>query len=246
MARLQILELPMVHNGDVSETPFILVIDEYKAQRYIAGVGLEPQETNPFAGVAYEIGARGALVFEGTVEIPANNPDACEAEREQEVRPMLGDREVRNAIAADMQKMQDAHGRTESLRSARIEAEYLAVEAEEKLKASKEALLDALGMDRTRDWDDISNAIARLRKERDAQAKELERLRAGEEPGWDPYVEPTPGQWIGRWNEATPERRLDMAVQILDGMKRSRACFEADHEGQIARLKAASSRTSDA
>jgi hypothetical protein len=44
-------------------------------------------------------------------------------------------------------------------------------------KEQKGALTDALGMDQLRDWDDIRNAAAGLRKERDAQAEALERVR---------------------------------------------------------------------
>jgi len=45
-------------------------------------------------------------------------------------------------------------------------------------KESRIALLDALGMDHTRDWDDIRNAAAGIRKQRDAQAEMIERVRA--------------------------------------------------------------------
>ncbi|MEU5742021.1 hypothetical protein ABZ784_29020 [Streptomyces tendae] len=50
-------------------------------------------------------------------------------------------------------------------------------------KAQKEALTDALGMDRLRDWDDILNAVTGLRKQRDTQAAEIERLRTAGEDG---------------------------------------------------------------
>lgn len=40
---------------------------------------------------------------------------------------------------------------------------------------------------------------------------EVDRLRAGEEPGWDPLVVPTPGQWIARWNGLDPTERLRAA-----------------------------------
>jgi hypothetical protein len=41
----------------------------------------------------------------------------------------------------------------------------------------KAALTDALGMDRTRDWDDIRNTAAGLRKQRDLQSEAIERVR---------------------------------------------------------------------
>ncbi|MEU1434055.1 hypothetical protein ABZ438_08140 [Streptomyces sp. NPDC005786] len=59
MARLQILELPEGSGDD--RPPFVLVIDEW---------------TNPFHGLpnewAEKIGAQGVLVFEETIDIPAN------------------------------------------------------------------------------------------------------------------------------------------------------------------------------
>jgi hypothetical protein len=53
----------------------------------------------------------------------------------------------------------------------------------------------------------------------------------------DERIEPTPGQWIWHWNRATPEKRLSMASQILDGMKRSNDCLMADHEARLAHLR---------
>lgn len=105
-------------------------------------------------------------------------------------------------------------------------------------KEQKAALLDALGMDPTRDWDDIRNAAAGIREQRDTQAAELERLRAGEEPVTDNRVTPTPAQWIWHWNQAAPEKRLSMAAQIMTAMATADVCFTADHEVQIATLRA--------
>lgn len=72
MARLQILELP---KGDGDERPpFILVVDEYEPTRYVLGIGEDESiPVNPFEGVAERIGARQVLVFEETVDIPAND-----------------------------------------------------------------------------------------------------------------------------------------------------------------------------
>ena len=80
MARLQILELPTEHVGDDMTTPFILVIDQ--ASENIAET-LNPGDE---AGSSYaaaiqrltslplaeQIGARAVLVFEDTIDIPAN------------------------------------------------------------------------------------------------------------------------------------------------------------------------------
>jgi hypothetical protein len=65
MARLQILELPE-GSGD-GRPPFVLVVDQYK-----------PAEATPYQlihhqDIAEKIGARAVLVFEETIDIPAND-----------------------------------------------------------------------------------------------------------------------------------------------------------------------------
>lgn len=68
MPRIQILELPTEHHGDDMITPFVLVIDQVPVDH----------EGNPIIDrtqrdlVAERVGARTVLVFEDTVEIPAN------------------------------------------------------------------------------------------------------------------------------------------------------------------------------
>ncbi|MGA4896749.1 hypothetical protein ACPCAJ_02120 [Streptomyces griseoincarnatus] len=73
MARIQILPLP--EGASDERPPFALVIDEYLPRRYAIG----PDQLAPvdeFAGVAEKIGARAVLVFEETVQIPANDTSA--------------------------------------------------------------------------------------------------------------------------------------------------------------------------
>ncbi|MDX2838001.1 hypothetical protein PV377_03105 [Streptomyces ipomoeae] len=222
MARLQILELPKGTGDD--RPPFVLVADQmpstddaFKALCGSLGVA-----------TAEQIGARTVLVFEATVDIPANdipvdadgNP-LFRAQVEEQIEHALS-----NVTRAANGGRHLAQERTEITRDMHRLAKW------------KNELTHALGMDRTRDWDDIRNAAAGLRKERDVQAAELERLRTGEEPVTDQRITLTPGQWIWQWNRATPEKRLDMAAQILDGMTRSNNCFMADHETQIERLRA--------
>ena len=82
MARLQILELP---EGSGDDRPsFALVVDQYRPLRYMQGLdqGDLPEVADEFEGVAEKIGARVVLVFQETVEIPANGPslDADEVE----------------------------------------------------------------------------------------------------------------------------------------------------------------------
>lgn len=50
--------------------------------------------------------------------------------------------------------------------------------AQDDLLSRRDALLDAVGLDRTRDWDDIVNVASGLRKGRDARAAALERVRS--------------------------------------------------------------------
>ena len=62
---------------------------------------------------------------------------------------------------------------------------------------------------------------------------ELARLRAGEEPGGDPHTFPTPGQWIARFNQATPERRLNVVQALLNSADRADRCFFQAHEKRV-------------
>lgn len=220
MARLQILELPEGSGDD--RPPFVLVVDQVPAN----GDGVEALRRDLMDDyLAARTGARAVLVFEDTIDIPANDTSGYLREAEATWTP-VDEMEVLRQQARHSEEAEAIRKRVS--------------------KEQKAALTDALGMDRLRDWDDILNAARGLREQRDAQAEELQRLRAGEEPGWDPSVVPTPGQWIARWNEVAPEQRLDMAAQILDSMKRSSDCFQANHEAQIARLKAESLGRDDA
>ncbi|MGW7617413.1 hypothetical protein ACWGLG_16405 [Streptomyces antimycoticus] len=80
MARLQILELPTEHHGDDMVTPFVLVIDQASETTINAldpvPDGLSPHNTAmqrlAAVSVAEQIGARAVLVFEETIDIPAN------------------------------------------------------------------------------------------------------------------------------------------------------------------------------
>lgn len=84
MARLQILELPTIYRDEgPDETPFILVIDQ-ASETTIEAVGMGPKPDEPFnpiegarralgVSVAEQIGARAILVFEETVDVPAND-----------------------------------------------------------------------------------------------------------------------------------------------------------------------------
>lgn len=71
MARIQILELPVAHVGEASETPFILIIDQVDDET-AADIARWPDN------IASRTGARHVLCFSETVDIPANQarPDA--------------------------------------------------------------------------------------------------------------------------------------------------------------------------
>lgn len=69
MARIQILELPKVHVGDVSETPFVLVVDETSYPTAEAHLAAETW-WRQFAG---DIGACGCLVTDDTFDTPAKD-----------------------------------------------------------------------------------------------------------------------------------------------------------------------------
>ncbi|MEF9521272.1 hypothetical protein [Streptomyces sp. RB13] len=73
MARLQILELPEGSHDD--RPPFVLVVDQYVARRYVTGLD-QPEPVSEFDGIAEQIGARAVLVFEDTIDIPANDTSA--------------------------------------------------------------------------------------------------------------------------------------------------------------------------
>lgn len=155
MARLQILELPEGASDD--RPPFVLIVDQYEPQRYIISPN-QPEPMDQFAGIAEKIGARAVLVFEEAIEIPANDVP-IDADGSplfgQDVRALDGPRlgAERSDIARDM----------------------------DRLAKWKNELSEALGMDRARDWDDIRNAAAGIRKDRVAQAAELERLRTADQ-----------------------------------------------------------------
>ncbi|OMI34386.1 hypothetical protein [Streptomyces sparsogenes] len=96
MARLQILELPEGAGDD--QPPFVLVIDQYEPPPYPD----EPGDTSPFDGVAEKIGARGVLVFEETIDIPANQVTVDDGQAIRlKVDPDLGDcsEKIETAIA---------------------------------------------------------------------------------------------------------------------------------------------------
>ena len=71
----------------------------------------------------------------------------------------------------------------------------------------------------------------------DALYDEIARLRAGEEPGWDEACYPTPGQWIRRFNQATPQERHDAAKRAIDNSQRANDCVLSNHTERLAQVE---------
>ncbi|MFE9099873.1 nucleotidyltransferase domain-containing protein [Actinomadura geliboluensis] len=71
-------------------------------------------------------------------------------------------------------------------------------------------------------------------------AAEAARLHEGEDASpLDPAVEPTPAQWLHRFNNATPQQRLAWAEDILRHARDSSRCrFELNHDEEIEELRA--------
>jgi hypothetical protein len=104
--------------------------------------------------------------------------------------------------------------------------------------------LDALYRDldaarRMLDPDDVrlvDEMTATVEKYMDRAARaeaEVARLRAGEEDGWDPACHPTPGQWIKRYNDATPEKRLDYVTRLTAAAEQGHNCGMSLHEERV-------------
>ncbi|MBO3751561.1 hypothetical protein J5X84_36275 [Streptosporangiaceae bacterium NEAU-GS5] len=64
---------------------------------------------------------------------------------------------------------------------------------------------------------------------------EVARLRAGEAEHLPPeHAEHTPAEWIRRWNDETPEKRLRVLGALLDAAGRGHRCFMLNHEARLA------------
>lgn len=106
MARLQILELPEGSGDD--RPPFVLVVDEVSYPTVEAHLTAEAWWQN----LAQQIGARGCIVTDDSIDIPANDTTAYLKDSgiaEMECVLKVGDQDVRKAVAADVQKMRDSH-----------------------------------------------------------------------------------------------------------------------------------------
>lgn len=203
MARLQILELP--EGGGDDRPPFVLVVDQYVPLDVGPTLLREPTPQR-YQSFAEQTGARAVLVFEETIDIPGNDvpvdetghpikfriePD-FETFREQvqeEIRKTQ--RELRQAVNGDGidPKLADLVLKTigielvpggvpldEVLYNACRELEKSEDARKRVRRECKNSLTDALGMDRTRDWDDIHNAATGLRKSNEARGAAIDRV----------------------------------------------------------------------
>ncbi|MFI7239678.1 hypothetical protein [Streptomyces cyaneofuscatus] len=182
MTRLQILELP--EGADDERPPFVLVVDQYTADRVtLRSSWPEPASGDPIANAAQTIGARGTLVFAETVEIPANEvtmgadgyPVRLEVEAdltgfgEQVTAAILQARSDAYRVATDAC---ETTGAGPGVRA--VLKEYADRQAVENARRM-DAVTDALGLDRLRDWEEIITALRAYR----AAAEQLGQGAAG-------------------------------------------------------------------
>ncbi|MET9096230.1 hypothetical protein ABZX72_29545 [Streptomyces cyaneofuscatus] len=135
MTRLQILELPM--GADDERPPFVLVVDQYTAQRVVTGARQTAASfVDPMERAAGEIGARGTLVFAETVEIPANDVSAEFREGLQEDLGKMYETARRSLSESEtlghtlLQRAENAEGRSHAMEVQRNRAARHAEQAE--------------------------------------------------------------------------------------------------------------------
>lgn len=162
MARLQILELPEGTGDD--RPPFILVIDQVPTDE--AGFDALRRDIGTPDDLVERIGAHAVLVFEDTIDLPANDVPL-----DENGHPLF----LKVHIEGEWEKFRAQA--EEEIRSIQRRTAASLGRAAITDHDHRTALTDTLGMDRTGGWDDIRNAAAGLRKERDAQAEAIERVR---------------------------------------------------------------------
>lgn len=162
MARLQILELPEGSGDD--RPPFVLVIDQCQPQRVV--LGLDSTWQDHWQLLADKIGARGVIVTPDTIDIPANDLTLTHVQ------------EAADGNIVRLRVEPDLEGFTETVMAEAFSAQAKVAEAVgHNQDDRKAAITDALGMDRTRDWDDLRNAAAGIRRSRDSMRDAIERVR---------------------------------------------------------------------
>lgn len=153
MARLQILELPE-GSGD-ERPPFVLVVDQMPKD----DSAFEALRCDLGFATAQQIGARAVLVFEDTIDIPANDTTAYLQQGAEETGATIG--KITSTFSAQML----ADERTDIARDM------------DRLAKRRDELADALGMEPGNNWDDIRNTAAEFRSELVRSENARERLR---------------------------------------------------------------------
>jgi hypothetical protein len=174
MARLQILELPEGANDD--RAPFVLVVDEYEPCRYVMGLDQSEQPVDEFDGVAEKTGARCVLVFAETIEIPANDiaiPTDEAFKGEVQEWAAGTNRTLAHIIDAVSGKKRRPANDGQRLADERTDI----ARDMDRLAKRKNELLDALGMDGTRSWDDILISARAFRALHEAEDAAIQRVR---------------------------------------------------------------------
>lgn len=75
MARIRILELPMVELGEYMKTPFSIIIDQLEGEQFRDGVGTVlqtfPTEMSQEEAdrIAHDMGAVSAILVQGTLDL---------------------------------------------------------------------------------------------------------------------------------------------------------------------------------
>lgn len=155
MARLQILELPEGAGDD--RPPFILVIDEVAFDNPVYERFVVDEELA--TGLANRVGAQAVLLFEDTIDIPANDTSAYATPARTAL--YLGDHEVPETVDEEGEP-EDWHGI---------------------LQTRRRQLTKALGINPLTDWDGILKEVTQMRTGYAAMRDGIMRVRdLGETP----------------------------------------------------------------
>jgi hypothetical protein len=170
MARLQILELPEGSGDD--RPPFVLVIDQAPRDEASSAFRRDLDQNNIAAG----IGARHVLVFEDTIDIPANDTTAYLEAARSGLPADAHYETVIDGTPVEWTRVDELNARaTEGLRLAHERTNI--TRDMYRLAKRRNELANALGMKPACNWDDIVNAARGLRKERDTRTAIVQRIR---------------------------------------------------------------------
>lgn len=119
-------------------------------------------------------------------------------------------------------------------------ARRVLADAEADFAAARTPLPDEPDRARVEEWlHDVRAAHLPGAVERCPHATEAARLREGADPTpKDERCEPTPAQWLHRFNSANPQQRLAWAEDILRHAADSSRCRVMHHDGEIEELRA--------